>query len=72
MKLEINYRKKTRKRTNTWRLNNRLFKKWIQRGNKKIPQDKSKWKQNIPKSMGCCKSRYKREVHIYTHTLLYT
>ena len=27
MKLEINYRKKNRKRTNTWRLNNMLLKK---------------------------------------------
>ena len=30
MKLEINHRKKNRKRTNTWRLNNMLLKnRWV-------------------------------------------
>ena len=43
MKLEITYRKKNEKSTNTWRLNNTLLKK-LQRknqsGNQKIPQEK--------------------------------
>ena len=44
MRLEMNYRKKTVKNTNTWRLNNTLlnnqeFPEEI-RGNQKIPRDK--------------------------------
>ena len=46
MKLEINYRKKNGKSTNTWRLNNMVLKsmgQWRnQRGNKKIPWDKKR------------------------------
>ena len=34
-----------------------------QRGNKKIPRDKWKWKHNDPKPMGCSKSSSKREVY---------
>ena len=39
-----------------------------QKGNKKIPKNKSKWKHHDPKSMGCSKSSYKREV--YSNTIL--
>ena len=37
-----------------------------QRGNKKIPIDKWKWKHNDPKPMGCSKSSYHREVYSNT------
>ena len=45
MRLEINYKKKTAKNTNTWRLNNMLLNnhetlKKNQRKNKKVPGDK--------------------------------
>ena len=41
MRLEINYRKKTIRNTNTWRLNNRLLNNpWITEKNQKIPKDK--------------------------------
>ena len=33
-----------------------------QRGNKKIPREKWKWKHDTPKPMGWRKSRSKREV----------
>ena len=70
MKLEINYKKKNGKRTNTWRLHNTLLKNtgtgWNQRGNQKVPQDKCKWKYNFPKSIRCNKSSSKREVSANT------
>ena len=61
MELEINYRKQNRKRTNTWRQNNKLQKKtvaqqWNQRINQKIPWDKWQRKHNLTKSMGCSKT----------------
>ena len=45
MNLEINYREKTVKITNTWKVNNMLLNnQWStetnQRGNQKIPRDK--------------------------------
>ena len=70
MKLEINYKKKNGKRTNTWRLHNTLLKTigtgWNQRGNQKVPQDKCKWKHNFPKSIRCNKSSSNREVSANT------
>ena len=39
---------------------------WNQRGNLKIPWDKWQWKHNHTKSMGCNKSRLKREIHSHT------
>ena len=74
MRLDINYRKKSVKNTNTWRLNNTLLNNheiteednW--RGNKKIPRNKRQWKHDDPKPMGCSKSSSKREV--YSNTIL--
>ena len=45
VRLEINYKKKTVKNTNTWRLNNMFTKQPVdhcgnQKGNQKIPRDK--------------------------------
>ena len=39
-----------------------------QKENKKIPRNKSQWKHNDPKPMGCSKSSCKREV--YSNTIL--
>ena len=70
MKLEINYKKKNGKRTNTWRLHNTLLKTtgtgWKQRGNQKVSQDKCKWKHNFPKSIRCNKSSSNGEVSATT------
>ena len=37
-----------------------------QRGNQKIPRDKSQWKHDDPKPVGCSKSSSKREFYSYT------
>ena len=66
MKLEINYRKKTGKTTNTWRLNYMILKirsmKKSKRKSKNI-WDLWKWKHNFLKSIGHSKSCFKRDVH---------
>ena len=68
MKLEINYRKKTVKNTNTWRLNSALLNdqgitEEIKEEIKKIHGNKWQRKHNDPKPMGRSKSRSKREVY---------
>ena len=73
MRLEINYREKDVKNTNTWRLNNTLLNNQeiteeIQDEIKNIPGDKWQWKHHDPKPMGCSKSSSKREV--YSDTIL--
>ena len=60
IQLEINYKKKTAKFTNVWRLNNMLLSnQWvkggIQKRNEKITWDTRKWKYNIPELMECTK-----------------
>ena len=66
-RLEISYREKTVKNTNTWRLNNVSLNKQeiteeIKEEIKKIPRDKLQRRQNDPKPMGCSKSSSKRKV----------
>ena len=69
MRLEMNYRKKTVKRTNRWRLHNTLL------NNQEITEEtKEKIKKCLetndddPKPMGCSKSSSQREV--YSNTIL--
>ena len=73
MRLDINYKKKTVKNTNTWRLNNTFLNNQqvteeIKREVKKISRRKWQWKHDISKSMGYSKSSSKREV--YSNTIL--
>ena len=61
MRLDINYRKKSVKNTNTWRLNNTLLHNQeiteeIKRGNQKIPRNKWQWKHDDPKPMDAAKA----------------
>ena len=67
MRLDINYRKKSVKNTNKWRLNNTLLNNQeitveIKEEIKKIPRNKWQWKHDDPKPMGCGKSSSKTEV----------
>ena len=70
MRLDINYRKKSVKNSNTWRLNNTLLNNQEIteeiRGNQKIPRDKWQRKHHDPKPMGCSKSSSKQEVYSNT------
>ena len=68
LRLDINYKKKSVRNTNTWRLNNTFlnnqqvteeFKRQI----KKISRNKCQWKHNNSKPMGYCKNISKREVY---------
>ena len=71
MRLDINYKKKTVRNTNTWRLNNTFLNNqryWKnQKGNQKISRNKWQWNNNS-KPMGCSNSSSKRE--IYSNTIL--
>ena len=70
MRLDINYRKKSVKNTNTRRLNNTLLNNQEiteeNRGNQKLPRNKWQWKQDKPKPMGSIKSSCNRDVHSNT------
>ena len=71
MRLDINYRKISRKNANTWRLNNTLLNnreitEEIKEEIKKIPRDKLQRKHDDPKPMGHSKSSSKREVYSNT------
>ena len=73
MRLDINYKKKTVRNTNTWRLNNTFLNNQqvteeIKREIKKISRNKWQWKHTNSKPMGCSKSSSKREV--YSNTIL--
>ena len=73
MRLDINYKKKTVRNTDTWRLNNTFLNNQqvteeIKREIKKISRNKWQWKHNNSKPMGCSKSSSKREV--YSNTIL--
>ena len=64
MRLEINYREKNVKNTNTWRLKNTLLNNQeiteeIKEEIKKIPRDKWQWKHDDTKPMGWSKSSSK-------------
>ena len=73
MRLDINYKKKTVRNTDTWRLNdtflnNQQVTEEIKGEIKKLSRNKWQWKHNNSKPMGCRKSSSKREV--YSNTLL--
>ena len=70
MRLYINYKKKTVRDTNTWRLNNVFLNtqqvtEEIKKEIKKISRKKWQWKHDNSKPMGCSKSSSKREVYSY-------
>ena len=73
MRLDINYKEKNVRNTNTWRLNNTFLNNQqvpeeIKREIKKISRNKWQWKHDKSKPMGCSKSSSKREV--YSNTIL--
>ena len=73
MRLDINYRKRSVKNTNTGRLNNTLLNNQeiteeIKGEMKKYLENKWQWKHDDPKPMGCSKSSSKRD--IYSNTIL--
>ena len=65
MRLDNNYKKKTVRNTNTWKLNNTRNKK----RNQKIYRNKWQRKHNKSKPMECSKSSSKREV-FYSNRIL--
>ena len=71
MRLDINYKKKAVRNTNTWRLNNTFLNNqqitWRnQKGNQTISRNKWQWKHNKSKPMGYSKGNSKREVYSNT------
>ena len=73
MRLDINYKKKSVKNTNTWRLNNTFLNnkqviKEIKREIKKILETNDNETQQLKTPVGCSKSSSKREV--YSNTIL--
>ena len=73
MRLDINYRKKSVKNTNTWRLNNTLLNNQqiteeIKEEIKKYLETNDNENTTTQKPMGCSKSSSKREV--YSNTIL--
>ena len=72
MRLDINYKKKTVRNKNTWRLNmflnNQQVPEEIKREIKKISRNKWQWKHSNSQPMGCSKSSPKKEV--YSNTVL--
>ena len=69
VRLDINYRRKTIKNSNIWRLNNTLLKNQQitnQKRNQNMHRNEWKWKHNNPKPMGHCKSSAKGKVHSNT------
>ena len=68
MRLEVNYKKKTSRNKNTWRLNNMLLNnQWIteeiKEEIKKYLETNENKNTTIQKSMGCRKSGSKKEVY---------
>ena len=73
MRLDVSYKKKTVRNTNTWRLNNMFLNNQqvtekIKKEIKKISRNKWQWKHDNSKPMGCSKNSSKREV--YDNTIL--
>ena len=73
MRLDTNYKKKTVRNTNTWRLNNTFLNNQqvteeIKREIYKISRNKWQLKLNNSKAMGCSKGSSKREA--YSNTIL--
>ena len=73
VRLDVNYRRKTIKNSNIWRLNNKLLNnqqiRRNQRRNQNMHRNEWKWKHNNPKPVGHCKSSPKGKVHINTGIL---
>ena len=68
MRLDISYKKKSVRNTNTWRLNNTILNyqqvtEKNQRGNKKNCRNRWQWKHNNSKPRGCSKSSSKTEAY---------
>ena len=68
MRLDINYKRKTVRNTNTWRLhntflNNQQVTEEIKREIKKNSRNKWSWKHDNSKPVGCSKRTSKREVY---------
>ena len=68
LRLDLNYRRKTIKNSNIWRLNNTLLNNQqiteeIKKRNQNMHRNKWKWKHNNPKPEGHYKSSAKRKVH---------
>ena len=67
MRLDINYKKKAVRNTNTWRLNNMFLNNQqviekIRRKNQKKKKSRNKWQwKHNSKPMGCCKNSPKKE-----------
>ena len=75
MRLDINYKKKTVRNTDTWRLNdtflnNQQVTEEIKGEIKKLSRNKWQWKHNNSKPMGCSKSSSKREVNSNTNIVI--
>ena len=73
VRLDLNYRRKTIKNANIWRLNNTLLNNQqiteeIKKRNQNMHRNKWKWKHNNPKPIGHCKSSAKGKVHSNTGT----
>ena len=68
MRLEINYKKKTKKHKHMEPKQYATKQPMDHWGNQKIPRDKWKWKHDNPKPKGRSKSSSKREV--YSNTIL--
>ena len=71
MRLDIHYKEKSVRNTNTWSLNNTFLNNQQvteknQKGNKKISRNKWQWEHDNSKPMGCSKSSSKREVNSNT------
>ena len=69
VRLDVNYRRKTIKNSNIWRLNNTLLNKQqiteeiFKKRNQNMHRNEWKWKHNNPKPIGHCKSSAKGKVH---------
>ena len=73
MRLDIHYKGKSVRNTNTWRLNNMFLNNQQvteknQKGNKKISRNKWQSEHDISKPMGCSKSS--SEKNVYSNTIL--
>ena len=68
VRLDVNYRRKTIKNPNIWRLNNTLLNNQVTEEikNQNMHRNEWKWKHNNPKPLGHCKSSTKGKVQSNT------
>ena len=71
VRVDVNYGRKTIKKSNIWRLNNTLLNNQqiieeMKKENQIMYRNKWKWKHNNPKPMELCKIRAKGKVHSNT------